>query len=198
MARKSNPKTIIVCLVILLFILLTSVGYAVFSESLTVSGTANAKGTFDLVFQDAKVVDVTTDGVDVAGTTAQITDDGDTLIVNVADIAHPGAGAEFSVDIVNMGTIPAEIKSVIPIDIRGYGLAKITGLEEIGKESPTLQPKEKYNIHFRVEWDKDIVEEQYIDNILKTEGDTVNFKLDIEYVQKTNKIFESQTSHIDL
>ncbi len=41
-------------LIILLLIL--AVGYVVFSKTLTISGTANAKGTFDLEFQNAVIV----------------------------------------------------------------------------------------------------------------------------------------------
>ena len=46
--RVNNKKVFILMLIILLLIL--AVGYAVFSEILTISGTANAKGTFDLEF----------------------------------------------------------------------------------------------------------------------------------------------------
>ena len=40
-----NNKIFIVCLALLLTL---SIGYAYFSESITVSGTASAKGSFDI------------------------------------------------------------------------------------------------------------------------------------------------------
>lgn len=195
MIRKRNTNKTILFLSVMLFILLLSLGYAVFSDTLTISGTATARGTFDLVFQNAKVVEGTAEGIDIEKTTAKISDDGNTLTINIADISHPGAGAEFSVDIVNIGTIPARIKSVIQTNIRGIGLAKITGLDEIGKERPTLQGQERYNICFRVEWDSEITDETEIENILDTIGDTVNFKLQLDYEQKTEDIFDGKPSH---
>ena len=50
---KSNKKYLILLLVV--FLLALAIGYAAFSDTLTISGTANAKGTFDLEFQNATV-----------------------------------------------------------------------------------------------------------------------------------------------
>ena len=43
--RSKNQNTVIIVLIVLL--LLLAVGYAAFSDVLTISGTANAKGTFN-------------------------------------------------------------------------------------------------------------------------------------------------------
>lgn len=197
MANRANPNSAIAYLSVLLIILLSSVAYAVFSDSLMISGTASAKGTFDLEFQNATVVLAETEGIDEINTTAVISDDKNTLTVNVADISYPGAGATFSVDIANVGTIPAKVKSVIQTNIKGSGLAKITGLEQIGIDRPSIEAKEKYNLKFRVEWDPEITDEEYINNLLATEGDTVSFKLEIEYEQKT-ELFDGKASHDDV
>ncbi len=93
MANRINPNSAIVYLSIFLIIVLSSVAYAVLSDSLLVSGTASAKGTFDLEFQNATVVSEETDGVDENNTTAVISEKGNELTVNVADISFPGAGA---------------------------------------------------------------------------------------------------------
>ncbi len=85
--RINNKKVLMVLLIILLLII--AVGYAVFSETLTISGTANAKGTFDLEFQNAEIVKNI--GADVEKTTAEISVDKNTLTVNVADLAYPRA-----------------------------------------------------------------------------------------------------------
>ena len=119
--EKENKNTLIIILIILL--LLLAVGYASFSDILTISGTANAKGTFNLEFQNAEIV--TAVGVDEEGTKAEISEDKNTLNVNVADLAYPGAGVEFSVDIVNVGSIPAVVNAVTPTNITGSEHIKI-------------------------------------------------------------------------
>jgi len=77
--RINNKKILILMLILLLLIL--SVGYAVFSDNLTISGTANAKGTFDLEFQNAEIVKNI--GADKEKTTVEISADKNTLTVNV-------------------------------------------------------------------------------------------------------------------
>lgn len=198
MANRINPNSAIVYLSIFLIIVLSSVAYAVLSDSLLVSGTASAKGTFDLEFQNATVVSEETDGVDENNTTAVISEKGNVLTVNVADISFPGAGATFSVDIANVGSIPAKVKSVIQTNIKDSGLAKITGLEQIGIDRPSIEAKDKYNLKFRVEWDPEITDEEYVNNLLATEGDTVSFKLEIEYEQNTGDVFDGKASHDDV
>lgn len=197
MIRKLSPNVTILFLVILLTGLLMGVGYASFSDILNVSGTANAKGTFNLEFQNVGIVEGTANGINLQTTMEEtkISEDGNTLTVSVMDIAFPGAGVDFTVDIVNKGTIPAKLKSVIETNVRGIGLAKITGLDIIGKDRPTLEAGETYNLQFRVEWDSEITDQTYIDNLLATEGDTVSFNLDLEYIQKTEEIFNGAPAH---
>jgi len=186
---KSNKKVFIVVLVVLLLAL--AVGYAAFSDVLKVSGTANAKGTFDLEFQNAKVV--TTAGVDTTNTTATISSDKDTLTVNVADLAYPGAGTEFSVDIVNVGSISAEVTDVIANNISGSDNIKIKGLDAINQSHKILAPNEKCNIHFTVEWPKE-------STVPLTNGvESVQYDLTLEYTQGTDNVqFTGNTSHTDI
>ena len=81
-SNKRNKNLVIILLTILLLAL--AVGYAAFSDVLTISGTANAKGTFNLEFQNAEIV--TAVGVNETGTKAEILEDKNTLNVNVADL----------------------------------------------------------------------------------------------------------------
>ena len=184
--RINNKKVFIVMLIFLLLIL--AVGYAVFSEILIITGTANAKGTFDLEFQNAEIVKNI--GANAEKTTAEISADKNTLTVNVADLAYPGAGVEFSVDIVNVGTMPAEVQAVTPNNIAGSDKIKVTGLEGIKVGHPKIEVGDRCNIHFTVEWPEDVIE------ILDTES-SISFGLQIEYTQSTGEIFEGNTSHTD-
>ncbi len=185
--RSKNQNTVIIVLIVLL--LLLAVGYAAFSDVLTISGTANAKGTFNLEFQNAEIV--TAVGVNETGTKAEISEDKNTLNVNVADLAYPGAGVEFSVDIVNVGSIPAQVNAVTPTNITGSEHIKIEGLEVITTDHPTIEVGEKCNIHFTVEWPQDKAEN------LGEDGENTSFGLEIEYTQSTGKEFEGSAKHED-
>ena len=184
--RVNNKKVFILMLIILLLIL--AVGYAVFSEILTISGTANAKGTFDLEFQNAEVVKNI--GADKEKTTAEISADKNTLTVNVGDLAYPGAGVEFSVDIVNVGTMPAEVQAVTPNNITGSDKIKVTGLDGIKVGHPKIEVEDRCNIHFTVEWPIDVTE-------IGEDESSISFGLQIEYTQATGETFDGQASHID-
>ena len=187
MIRKVNNKNLIISILIILLLSL-GVGYAAFSDTLTISGTANAKGTFDLEFQNAEIVKNI--GADTEKTTAVIGVDGDTLTVNAADLAYPGSGVEFAVDIVNVGSIPAEIRSVAPTNITGSDKIKVTGLEEIKVGHPKIEVGDRCNIHFTVEWPLEVGE------IPEAES-SISFGLQIEYVQATGEIFDGKASHTD-
>ena len=187
MKKNSNRNIIITILVILLLAL--AIGYAAFSDVLSISGTANAKGTFDLEFQNAEVVKNV--GADADKTTAVISEDKNTLTVNIADLSYPGSGVEFSVDIVNVGTIPAEVQAVTPTNITGSDKIKVTGLDVIKTDHPKIAVGDKCNIHFTVEWPTDSGE------ILENES-SISFGLEIEYAQSTGELFEGNTSHTDI
>ena len=185
--EKENKNTLIIILIILL--LLLAVGYASFSDILTISGTANAKGTFNLEFQNAEIV--TAVRVNEEGTKAEISEDKNTLNVNVADLAYPGAGVEFSVDIVNVGSIPAVVNAVTPTNITGSEHIKIEGLDVITTSHPTIEAGGKCNIHFTVEWPVTAT------NQLGENGESTSFNLEIEYTQGTGKKFEGNAKHED-
>ena len=187
MKKKANNKKIIIAVLIVLLLAL-AIGYAAFSDILTISGTANAKGTFDLEFQNAEIVKNV--GADATKTTAVISEDKNTLTVNVADLSYPGSGVEFAVDIVNVGTIPAEVQAVTPTNITGSDKIKVTGLDVIKTDHPKIEAGDKCNIHFTVEWPADSGE------ILENES-SISFGLQIEYTQSTGALFEGNSSHTD-
>lgn len=183
--KKSNKKYLIVLLIVLLLAL--AVGYAAFTDVLTISGTANANGTFDLEFQNATV----DSQVGCTGT-AEISADKDTLTVNVENLAYPGAGAQFTVDIVNVGTIPAKVTAVTPTNVTGSSNIKITGLDAITTTHPTIDANGKCTLTFTVEWDKTSTAE-----LTSEEKTGISFGLEIEYTQDTTETFSGSASHTD-
>ena len=187
-SQKTNKKYLIVLLIV--FILALAIGYAAFSDTLTISGTANANGTFDLQFANPTVVSAI--GCNKDATTAVLSEENDKLTVNVTDLAYPGAGAQFSVEIVNKGTIPAKVLNVVPTNITGSDNIKITGLDAITTSHPTLEAGDTCTLNFTVEWDKDSTKE-----LTDEEKTGISFGLEIEYTQDTAEVFSGSASHTD-
>lgn len=186
-SKKSNKKYLIILLIV--FLLALAVGYAAFSDTLTISGTANANGTFDLEFQNA-VVDKKV-GCDQTLTTATISTDKNELKVVVKDLAYPGAGAQFTVDIVNVGTVAAKVDSVTPEGLTNPNI-KVKGLDAIDTNHPVIQPGKKCTLTFTVEWDKDSEVE-----LSEAEKTGVGFSLVINYTQAETTLFDGAPSHTD-
>jgi phage tail sheath gpL-like len=185
---KSNKKYLIILLIV--FLLALAIGYAAFTDTLNISGTANANGTFDLEFQNANVDSAV--GCDATETKATISADKNTLTVAVKDLAYPGAGAQISVDIVNVGSIPAKVKSVTPTNITGSDNIKISGLDAITTDHPTIAANGKCSLTFTVEWDADSTAELTAD-----EKSGISFDLEIEYTQDTTDVFNGNSAHTD-
>ena len=183
MSKKS-----LVLVLFLVLILALAIGYAAFSDTLTILGTANANGKFDLEFtSDSRFV--TGKGIDTEETKATVSADKNELNVVVKDLAYPGAGAQFKAVIKNVGTVPAKVKSVTPTNITGKDSIKITGLDVITTSHPTIDANGTCEIDFTVEWDID-------KDLTNAAGDDVSFSLVIEYEQDT-ETFTGTTSHSD-
>ena len=182
----SKKSTILVIFLVLLLAL--AIGYAAFSDRLTISGTANASGKFDLEFTDASGL-VTAKGVDTDATKATVSADKNTLDVTVKDLSYPGAGAQFKAVIKNVGTVPAKVKAVTPTNITGKDAIKITGLDVITTSHPTIDVNGTCEINFTVEWDA-------TKDLTNPDGDDVSFSLVIDYEQDT-EAFSGTASHSD-
>lgn len=189
MSKKTTNKSIVIVSLIVLLILL-AIGYAAFSDKLIISGTATASGTFGLEFKNEALVEETSVGINKTNTTIVTSEDNKTLTVTVADLAYPGAGAEFTVDIVNVGSIPAIVNKVnVKNNITGNDVIKINGLEVISETHPTIEPHGVCNIHFTVVWPENS------EIILTADNNTVKFDLEVEYVQDVgNGSVEDETS----
>lgn len=185
---KSSKKYLILLLIV--FLLALAIGYAAFTDTLHITGTANANGTFDLEFQNAKVDSAV--GCDTVGTKATISADKNTLTVVAKDLAYPGAGAQYTVEIVNVGTIPAKVQSVTPTNITGSDNIKIKGLDAITTDHPTIAAGDKCTLTFTVEWDKDSTAE-----LTEEEKTGISFDLGIEYTQDTTDVFSGSPAHQD-
>lgn len=192
-SNKKSKKYLIILLVV--FLLALAIGYAAFTDILTIDGTANAKGSFDLIFASAEVTEKV--GVNETETTASISTDQDTLTVTVKDIAYPGAGATITAQIENVGTIPAKIKSVTPTDITGDSIIKIEGLDAITTAHETIPAGGTCEITFTVQWDPESTTELTAAELASEEGHELSFDLEIEYEQDTDANLTGTPAHTD-
>ena len=97
---KTRNKIFVGCLALLLVMV---VGYALFSQSLNITGTAKAEGKFNIEFTEASIK--TEKGS--TGATATISDNGKILTITVPKLEYPGAYVDVSYTVKNTGTIDA-------------------------------------------------------------------------------------------
>ena len=97
---KTRNKIFVGCLALLLVMV---AGYALFSQNLTINGTAKAQGDFDIEIVRAEI----TSEKGSAGSTATISDNGKILIITIPKLEYPGAYVDVSYTVKNTGTIDA-------------------------------------------------------------------------------------------
>lgn len=133
-------------IIMIVFCLSASVGYALFSETININGTANAKGNFDVIFENA----IVKTEVGSTGATATITEDKNVLTLEVPKLEYPGAYVEFNVDVKNAGNIPAVLKGITETGLTSNTEVKISysgvAVDEVMAQS------DKRTITIRVEW----------------------------------------------
>ena len=156
-------------IIAVIFCLSLSVGYAVFSENIKINGTATAKGNFDVVFENATVKNE----VGSTGSTAIISEDKNTLTLNVPKLEYPGAYAEITVDVTNSGNIPAQLVGITESNLTASSSIKIS-YSGLTKDEVMAQG-DKRTITIRVDWL----------STSTTGSETVNFSIKLNYQQVT-------------
>ena len=146
MSRLSNQNKIIVGVLSLFLILI--VGYAIFSESINIGGTASTGSSdFNIIFNS--VGTIKEEGS--SGATATISSNKKSLTVMVPKLEYPSAYVEVPVVIKNAGSVTA----------------KIVGIETVGLDNPDIKvtysgiaqndrmaPNEEKNMKIKVLWDE--------------------------------------------
>ena len=119
--KKSRKRNALV-LALIVLLLATAVGYALFASSLTITGTAAADGMWDVHFESASVSPTKTGNTAVISDSATGTDD--VLTVNVT-LSYPTETSTVSVDVVNAGTADANLTglTITPQAGQGYTLS---------------------------------------------------------------------------
>ena len=98
--NKTRNKIFVGCLALLLVMV---AGYALFSQNLTINGTAKAEGKFNIEFTQATI----SAEKGSTGATATISDNGKILTITIPKLEYPGAYVDVSYTVKNTGTIDA-------------------------------------------------------------------------------------------
>ena len=163
---------------VIAFVLAIAVGYALFSETITVTGTATAKGSFDVEFTE--VGTPTCSGFSEECTKANlavISDDKNTLTVTVDKLQYPGAYVEIPVTVTNVGTIPAILTGITETGTVNKGVTgpikvSYTGIAASDAE---IAQGTAATMVIKVEWDKEN----------NNTADKFEFSIGLNYTQKT-------------
>lgn len=190
--KKQN----IAIIAVIALVLAVSVGYALFSQTLTITGTATAGASFDVEF--TKIGDITSDGyTDVNAVTdedAQAKKDrvakistsegaaagvkNDLLTITVNKLSYPGAYIEIPVEVTNKGSIPVILESIKETNLNTSDVI-IVSYKGVAASTTPLNTDETHDLIVRVEWDKDALGTE---NIV---DETISFSIELNYTQVT-------------
>lgn len=181
MRRKSNnsKKSYLYVGLFLLLIAGISMGYAALKTTLSINGTAKiSKVAWDIHFANATPKDGSvTPG---EGDTGIVIDSSDNTHASWAvTLAKPGDKYEFTIDVVNGGSLDAKLEKITKTDLteeqKKFATYEITGEKE---PNSVLAANGSYTLTFKVEFKSDVDPE----DLPKTPQQiTLDYKLD--YVQ---------------
>jgi len=109
--KKTNKRNSLIIVLIVLLLAL-AVGYAAFSSTLTVTGSATGSITWDVHFKEGAAKLLQADGSTedtTHGGAISLNEAGDALTVSGLTFAYPGDGVLLKVVVENSGTIPAKL-----------------------------------------------------------------------------------------
>ena len=180
MNKKSKKKSSFKNSAVLLLLIGVGIGYAVISTTLNITGkTTIGKSSWDVHFENL----VTTTG-SVTPTQAAVIDSGKTNITYEIPLELPGDFYEFTVDVVNDGSIDAMIENVVKTPELTTEQAKYLKYEityQNGESIATKQLLAKETtmpIKVRIEYRKDISNSDF-----PTASTTLDLSLTLEYIQ---------------
>ena len=194
--KKTKKKFLIVFLTVLLLGL--AVGYAAFADVLNISGTANLRGEFNMIFLECLADSSVSIGyTETVADADKISDDGKTLTIGTR-LGYPGAGVKYDVVISNEGSIPARINADEPLTITsggstlsGNAVIRVQGLAAPGQHTAVINPGSTCEFSFTIDWPSDKTDPDEIEA-----NDTYEYQFAINYVQATEE-FSGQPIHDD-
>lgn len=105
-----HKSSIIMVLLAVVFVM--AIGYAAFSQQLTINGTASIDSSWDVHIEDIAVNGTTLDGKNVSATVGE-----DKLSASFqAELVSPGSSVTYDVTVKNGGTLDAKLDSIVFTD----------------------------------------------------------------------------------
>ncbi len=150
--EKKKKNYLVIVLVVLLLAL--AIGYAAFSATLTVNGTAKGEASWSVIYTNAKLVDVNNVVDNSHGNQPIISEDGLSVTVNVK-LGYPGDAVKLQTTIANIGSLPAKLT--------GYNITGWTANDEedleiteaTASKGEIIKPNGVCNSEFIIKWKKD-------------------------------------------
>ena len=176
--REKKERNVII-LLLCAAIVVMSVGFAVLSTDLNIVGTANVKtSSWDVHFENISTPS-TTGGA--TSTTTPTIDPVFTTVNYAGTLTEPGGKHTFTVDVVNDGSIPARLHSIVVEGVSAeqdeYINYSVTGIaqDEVLNESDTRK------LTITVEYDANVTAD-----VLPTTDQTLNLTATLNFVQDQN------------
>ena len=153
---KKSKKTNVLAILIV-FLLVLAVAYAAFNQTLTITGTATAQGSWDIHFENESITTKTGNSVTIGKTEGSTVNDKLTV---AAKLDYPGDKSTVSVDIANDGSVDAKLTA---FTVTGDGFTQSGNVytnEVIKVTVPAIAENEvlaatsgKKTFTFDIEWD---------------------------------------------
>ena len=140
--KKNKRSYIIIALIIIL--LLLGVGYASFSETLTISGTAEGNMKWDVHFE----------ATDSEGVEEEVTNGGHGLTVTTSQLKYPGDAVKATAKIKNASSVDIVLKKFDFVNNETESDIKVT-YEKLTPETEKIEAGSTCTYEFVITWDKD-------------------------------------------
>lgn len=144
--KQNGMFSIYVSLIAIMFL---AAGYALFSQDITVTGTATADASFALAWESQSI----TDSLGASGTAAPTLTSGDTILTINPVLDYPGAYVEVTATVRNTGAIDAEITGVAPTAPLGTDI--VVTYTPTFTVAQTLASGATQQVVIRIEYDSD-------------------------------------------
>lgn len=185
-SKNSKKSYAIIALIVLLLAL--AIGYAAFSSTLTINGTAKGTGTWNVHFQEPKLLNANgeTDSSHGTATLAQTTVENDTINAEIT-LAYPGDGVILEATVINDGNVPAKLSEFSITGLESDQDIEVTQAVSGPVVDEELAAGGTCTARFVIKWKEDST---------ATEVKDKKFTITYEYTQNTTP-FNGQANHVD-
>lgn len=158
-----KKKSSFLILGIISFLLVITVGYALFSETLNIKGTASTNGEFNVEIFSTEITEIGS-----TNATANIADDKNTLTLSAPNLQYPGATVEYKITVKNTGSLAAKLKNINKSNDDGVIKMTYAGIAE----NDIIAIGDTKTFTVTITWDGD-----------STEMSSMNYSMDLIFEQ---------------